>query len=78
MKDAVTDRYDRLKRAAQVIVKSFDNPDPKLTRSAENAGCLDEFEYLLEDLRAWLDDDLYYEDVAWNMVNNPDGIRKAC
>lgn len=77
MKDAVKDRYDRLKRAAQIILKTYDDPDPRLIRSAESSGCLDEFEYLLEDLRLWLDDHVYFDDVAWTMVNDPESLRKA-
>jgi hypothetical protein len=70
MKDAVKDRYDRLKRAAQVISDSVGNPSQALIRKAEDAGCLDEFDFLVEELRAWLDDDDYYDDLAWNMVND--------
>lgn len=69
MKDAVKDRYERLKRAAHVISESVCNPHQSAIRKAENAGCLDEFDFLIEEVRAWLDDDDYYDDLAWNIVN---------
>lgn len=75
MKDAVEDRYHRLKRSAQILASLLDNPNQTFIRKAENVGCLDEFEFLLEEMRAWLDDDFYFEDVAWNMVNNPSGLQ---
>lgn len=78
MRDAVADRFKRLKWAAQIIAKSYDHPDEEVIRSAENAGCLDELEFILEELRQWLDDDSYYEDVAWNMVHNPESLKTAC
>lgn len=71
MKEAVQDRYNRLKRSAQIIATLLNSPNQTFIRKAENCGCLDEFDFLLEEMRAWLDDDLYFEDVAWNMVNNP-------
>ena len=77
MKDTVADRLNRLKRAAQIIIKSYDNPDQKLTRSAEDAGCLDEYEFLIEDVRAWLSDEVYFDDLAWTMVNDPDSLKTA-
>lgn len=73
MKEAVADRYNRLKRAAQIILKSYDNPDQKMIRSAESAGCLDEFEWILEDLREWLQDDDYFDDIAWNAIHDSEG-----
>jgi hypothetical protein len=78
MKDAVADRYNRLKRAAQIISNIYDNPDQKLIRLAENAGCLDELEFLLEESRKWLDDDDYFGDVAWTMVNDPGSLVGVC
>lgn len=75
MKDAVQDRYERLKRSAQIIASLLDNPNQTFIRKAENAGCLDEFDFLLEEVRAWLDDDFYFEDVAWNMVNKSSGVQ---
>jgi hypothetical protein len=77
MKDAVEDRFNRLKRSAQIIASLLDNPNQTFIRKAENSGCLDEFDFLLEEVRLWLDDDFYFEDVAWNMVNKPDSLKQA-
>jgi len=76
MKDAVKDRFVRLKRSAQIIASLLDNPNQTFIRKAENAGCLDEFDLLLEEVRLWLDDDMYFEDLAWNMVNKPESLRQ--
>jgi hypothetical protein len=70
MKNSERDRFERLKRAAQIIVSMLDNPSQQLISKAENAGCLDETDFLLEEMRVWLDDDMYFEDVAWEMANN--------
>ena len=76
MKDAVKDRYERLKRAAQVISELVCNPSQSVIRKAESAGCLDEFDFLIEEVRLWLEDDDYYDDVAWNLVNGSfDAVR---
>jgi hypothetical protein len=69
MKDAVQDRYERLKRAASILASLLDDPSHSVIRRAESAGCLDEFDLLLEEVRLWLDDDDYYDDLAWNLVN---------
>lgn len=69
MKDPVQDRLERLKRAANVISTLLDDPKQTFIRKAENTGCLDEFDFLLEELRLFLKDDFYFEDVAWNMVH---------
>lgn len=69
MKDPIQDRFNRFKRASEIIGMMLESPNSSLIRRAEDAGCLFEFEYLCEEARAWLDDDAYFDDLAWNMEN---------
>lgn len=69
MSDLVKDQYNRYRRAGQLIAAYLETPSSELLRKAEAAGVLDEAEYLMEETRAWLDDDDYYDDLAWNRIN---------
>lgn len=70
MSDLVKDQYNRYRRAGQLIAAYLETPSGELLRKAEAAGVLDEAEYLMEEARIWLDDDDYYDDLAWNRVNS--------
>lgn len=78
MKDAVQDRFERLKRAAQVITGLLNDPPQTTIRRAESSGCLDEYEFLMSELMIFLDDDDYFDDVAWNMENESGDLYQAC
>lgn len=71
------DRFQRLKRAAQVITRLLNDPPHTVIRMAESSGCLDEYEFLINDLIQFLDDDFYFEDVAWNMENEDGDLYQA-
>lgn len=62
------DLFDRYRRASQILIKNLE-PSASMLAIAENSGCLNEMEYLIEELREWLDDDEYYADLAWNQLN---------
>ena len=64
-----SDCFKRFRRASQIINSMLDNPPAQLMRLGESSGCLDELQYLLEDIRTFLDDDCYYEDLCWNIEN---------
>lgn len=63
------DRFLRLKRAADLLESMIEQHSSSMLKRAEDSGCLDEFELLTDELRQWLDDDDYYDDLAWNMEN---------
>lgn len=69
MSDLLKDQFNRYRRAGQLIASYLERPGSDFLRKAEDAGVLDEVEFLLEETRVWLDDDDYYEDVAWNRIN---------
>lgn len=69
MSDLEKDQYNRYRRAGQLIASYLEAPSTEFLRKAEAAGVLDEAEFLLEETRVWLDDDDYYDDLAWNKVN---------
>lgn len=70
MTSSLEDRTSRLKRAGEIISSLVDPPSSALLRKAEDLGCLFELEALCEEVRQWLDDDMYYEDFAWNIEND--------
>lgn len=59
----------RFWRASQIINSMLDNPPAQLMRLGESAGCLDELQFLLEEVRSFLDDEEYYDDLCWNIEN---------
>lgn len=64
-----SDCIKRFRRASQIINSMLDNPPAQLMRLGESSGCLDELQYLLEDIRTFLDDDCYYDDLCWSIEN---------
>lgn len=70
MAQTISPRFARLKRAGQLIASVLESPNASMIRKAEECGCLEEFEFLCEETRLWLDDDDYYDDVAWNLDNH--------
>lgn len=60
-------RFERFKRAGKLVEGMVSTPSAEMLRTAEANGCLAEFEYLCEEFRHWLDDDAYYDDLAWNV-----------
>jgi hypothetical protein len=67
MATPMEDRYYRFKRASEIITSILHAPPASMLKKADDAGCLFEFEFLCEEVRQWLDDDTYYDDLAWNM-----------
>ena len=57
--------YQRYQRAARIIDAMLDSPPQTFLRQADDSGVLEEFEYLCEELRAWLDDADYLDELAW-------------
>lgn len=58
----------RLRRASEIICMVLESADGKMLRTAEDSGCLEEFEYVFEECRAWLDE-LPFAQVNSNQKN---------
>jgi hypothetical protein len=71
MKDPVQDAFERCKRAADIIQTMLDDPGQSFIRRAESSGCLNEFETLLEDSRLMLKDEMFLDELAWQLVHEP-------
>jgi hypothetical protein len=61
------DCFNRFRRASQIINSLLDNPPEQLMRLGESSGCLDELQTLIEEIRIFLDDDDYLDDLSWNV-----------
>lgn len=65
MTSSMKERFHRFKRAGEIIAASLASPSSLLLKEAEHSGCLFEFEMLCEEVRQWLDDDMYYDELAY-------------
>ena len=73
-------RKDRLLRAASIIKRYLDCPkelkglgmsNEMLLRMGMEAGCMFEIAVLTNDVLKWLDDEDYYDEIAWELEGRP-------
>lgn len=73
-------RKDKLLKAASIIKKYLDCPkqlkglevsNEMLLRMGMDANCMFETAVLINDVLEWLDDDGYYDELAWELEGKP-------
>lgn len=69
MTKSYDDRLKRLQRASHLLQSALNQMSSGYLKKAEDAGCLREFELISDDLRQWLDDDEYFNDLAYEQEN---------
>lgn len=74
--DALKPLETRLKHAAKLIQYWLVRPTEEMIASAEAHGCRKEFLFLLEDTANLVDDDMYYEEMAWELSEDSSELQK--
>lgn len=73
-------RKEKLLKAAGIIKKYLDSPkqlkglemsNEMLLRMGIEAGCMFETALLINDVLKWLDDEDYYDELAWELEGKP-------
>lgn len=73
-------RKDKLLKAASIIKRYLDCPkqlkglemsNEMLLRMGMEAGCMLETAVLINDILKWLDDEGYYDELAWELEGRP-------
>jgi hypothetical protein len=65
--DALKPLETRLQHAAKLIQYWLARPSDEMIASAEAHGCRKEFLFLLADTINLIDDDAYYQELAWEL-----------
>jgi hypothetical protein len=78
--DRIQARKKKLLRAASIIKRYLDCPrelkglemsNEMLLRMGMEAGCMLETAMLINDILKWLDDEDYYDELAWELEGRP-------
>lgn len=73
-------RKEKLLKAASIIKRYLDSPkqlkglemsNEMLLRMGMEAGCMFETALLINDVLKWLDDEDYYDELAWELEGKP-------
>ena len=74
-------RKEKLLKAARIIKKYLDCPDElkglkvsneAMLRMGLREDCVFEVAVLINDVLEWLDDEAYYDEIAWELEGRPD------
>lgn len=80
VEDRIQARKEKLLRAASIIKRYLDCPkelkglevsNEMLLRMGMEAGCMLETAMLINDILKWLDDEDYYDELAWEIEGKP-------
>ena len=78
--DRIQERKEKLLRAAGIIKRYLDCPkqlkglemsNEMLLQMGMEAGCMLETAMLINDILKWLDDEDYYDELAWEIEGKP-------
>jgi hypothetical protein len=64
----IEEKYNKLIKASKIVRKLLQDPPTGLLRLAESDDCLEEMKILLAEYDAMIDDDMYYDELAWSLI----------
>lgn len=60
-------QFERLLRASRILIRHLQTPNEFLLQAGEKEGCSSELAYLVNAASEWLDDELFYDELTWEI-----------